>query len=370
MKQNTEQPMEQRTEKSMDQTENQPMRQNKKETPKKTRSPRLRDGIRCSVLLLALVLAVLANVRGRISSSRFQAEQEKAQRARYQEEVARCKVQIGEEATRYEAENRRLYNEFMTYLDSEGSRGFDAARAEVPRLAGQYNRFGKASALVRKIAFDSLKKTDSTGEMIRKDLAEPLSRPCIEASAAVCARYNRMINAMEANRRASAAALSQTLETLGDTAPMELPLKRFQQRVGDVEARIRDLGVEQALTTLSVGLEAVFIRSTVRAMANIAVRTSAKVAGKAAVSAALPLADGPLPIGDIIAVVGFAWTAWDVCRLARVLPRELRASMTQMIDTLQQDTLVQARTRAESALDAYTRAGSELRTAALSTIVQ
>lgn len=84
-----------------------------------------------------------------------------------------------------------------------------------------------------------------------------------------------------------------------------------------------------------LALEAVFIRSTLASLNSvlgaIAVRLSASYGG----GAACAVADGPLPVGDIIGLAlaagGTIWSISDLCEAKKQLPRELSDVLYQSI---------------------------------------
>ena len=97
----------------------------------------------------------------------------------------------------------------------------------------------------------------------------------------------------------------------------------------------------EGLATVSVfslgglGLEAIMLKKTVSAVARICASVSARLAGTAAASSAAALADGPLPVGDIIAVGmaagGTAMCIGDLIKCYRQLPVTLTNSLQQSI---------------------------------------
>ena len=84
-----------------------------------------------------------------------------------------------------------------------------------------------------------------------------------------------------------------------------------------------------------LGMEAVMLKSTLSAAGRICASVSAKLAGTAAASTATALADGPLPVGDIIAVGmaagGTAMCIGDLIKCYRQLPVTLTNSLQQSI---------------------------------------
>lgn len=98
-----------------------------------------------------------------------------------------------------------------------------------------------------------------------------------------------------------------------------------------------------------------------------AARAAAKGGGKAAVQAAsavAPAADGPLPVGDIIAVAGFAWTAYDVNNLINAIPKEIAKSLNETVDTLQAQTIDEVSKAIRQTRNAHVQAARALATSA------
>ena len=77
-----------------------------------------------------------------------------------------------------------------------------------------------------------------------------------------------------------------------------------------------------------------------------------------------PAADGPLPIGDIIAVGGFAWTAWDIHHMTKKMPKEMQKGLTEAVDKIEADTLAEVRGNARKMKNIYRAEESVMRHAA------
>ena len=73
-----------------------------------------------------------------------------------------------------------------------------------------------------------------------------------------------------------------------------------------------------------------------------------------------PAADGPLPIGDIIAVGGAIWTACDIYDLVDVLPKEIENSLKGTVDSLQAQTVEAVSNAAKQTRAAHEQAARSL----------
>jgi hypothetical protein len=106
--------------------------------------------------------------------------------------------------------------------------------------------------------------------------------------------------------------------------------------------------------------EVAFARSTFAAVRELVLILGGKAVAKGGITIALPFVDGPIPVGDILAVGGAAWTAWDIHKLARVLPDAIENQLRATVDQTQRDTLAEVARFAREARDAYTASAAEL----------
>ena len=86
----------------------------------------------------------------------------------------------------------------------------------------------------------------------------------------------------------------------------------------------------------SLGIEAVMIRSTLASVSRVCGSVIARMTGCVAGGSAAAVADGPLPIGDIIGVAltvgGTAWSIYDLHQLSKQLPKDLENTLLNSID--------------------------------------
>ena len=84
-----------------------------------------------------------------------------------------------------------------------------------------------------------------------------------------------------------------------------------------------------------LGLELVFLKTTLRSLAGVTASLSARLAASCGIGAATALADGPFPFGDAVGVVlaagGTAWCLIDLKQICAQLPWELTAALHQDI---------------------------------------
>ena len=68
------------------------------------------------------------------------------------------------------------------------------------------------------------------------------------------------------------------------------------------------------------------------AVGQVATRMFGKQAARVAASGALVVADGPLPIGDILAAAGLIWTSYDIYKLGNQFGESVHASTRKNLD--------------------------------------
>lgn len=108
---------------------------------------------------------------------------------------------------------------------------------------------------------------------------------------------------------------------------------------GLLQRNIRDIAKGHAYASLcaagGLGLELVFLKTTLRSLAGVTASLSARLAASCGIGTAAALADGPFPFGDAVGVVlaagGTAWCLIDLKQNCTQLQWELTAALHQDI---------------------------------------
>ena len=97
----------------------------------------------------------------------------------------------------------------------------------------------------------------------------------------------------------------------------------------------RNSAIVTAYAAGGLALEAVFIKSTMASLRSVLGAIVGKLSAAYGSGAACAVADGPLPIGDIIGLAlaagGTIWSISDLCQAQKQLPRELSEILYQSI---------------------------------------
>ena len=193
-------------------------------------------------------------------------------------------------------------------------------------------------SLAYKMAYDKIKDTNRTGEAIEPLVKAKISAP-IEKAIGVYAKWSEDYK-HELQKEAQVFALdiaargqkfSEEIMVLSE-ADAKAASAAIDKFVGEVEAHASEAvvamvgaGVEMALIKTSYET----IKKLVIAIATKALESSAaRIGTSAAAGAGTAVADGPLPIGDIIGALitvgGLTWTAYDIYKVTKKMPDEMR----------------------------------------------
>ena len=178
-------------------------------------------------------------------------------------------------------------------LDAKAQPHFEEARRNIPAVVQQLSGFGTQCKLCWLMARDKLTGSQKTQDYLASVLKEPIIAPC----------------------RRGAKVYGCDFEDAG-----------FLNCLSEVNS---DYAAIRGYAVGGLAIEAVFLRQTLVALNNVLGSAAARLALVCGGGAACAAADGPLPFGDVVAVVlaagGTAWSAYDLWRAHGQLPQELTA---------------------------------------------
>lgn len=305
--------------------------------------------------------------------------------------VVRAEQQAEERIARYRADLehaekehlRRLgviHRRFVNGLRNRGPRRFDAVRAKIPDIVESITSFSEMSGMVKDVALDAVKDENRVEMRCERLLDVPLMQPRMQANESLIDDFEIHAEAMreESRRYADEARvlLEETETDLRGILEADIPLEKFSRDMQSIHAAMKKQAKGAGWTSMGVVFEAATLRATIasfkkvlswgiKRIAAFMAKQCAKTAAKATVGTILPPADGPLPVGDVIAVGCFIWTAADVWELCHVLPRDLEKSIAETVDDLQQKTIDSLAENAEQLHRAHIDFAHQIRTMAL-----
>jgi hypothetical protein len=205
----------------------------------------------------------------------------------------------------------------------------------VPRISEQLSGVKNSTALVKDLVIDRVKGTDYTGERIDGVLRAELVRPAKKLEHELAEILDLQVDRSTMHSQEMVASMTSGYQFA--PAGIVVPQVR-QEMVGAVKANI--LGKASAtVATTGVGLvlEGILLKPTINAIRNLALRIFSRPIATASVSAVAPAADGPLPIGDAIAVVGLTWTAIDIAVTNKKMKKESRLVVEEAVAEMVRD---------------------------------
>ncbi len=166
-------------------------------------------------------------------------------------------------------------------------------------------------------------------------------------------------NQLEALRQRSLARANRFISrTLSATAAARLEpaaLGCSPAEVGKLAGQANQVCSHEITAALTLAMEAIFLKANYAAIRQVVERLIEREAASLTAAGVAALADGPLPIGEIIGacvvVGGAAWTAWDVRKAVttyRALPGQIHTSLLGLLNSLGH--------QADQSLDAFTPA--------------
>ena len=256
--------------------------------------------------------------------------------------TTRQEVQVTERAkkvarlqTDYTTAIDRHYAAFVSEVESVAAARFGNVGSGIPRVVDKFGTFSRCKDLLVTLVKDKMDNGSRTANSLKQDLEANFYRGLYDARDKVNACLVLFLKNVEAERQSFRHELEVELDSI------ELPGdEAFRSILTDGGERIekckRELAEGQIVAAISAIIEATCIRVTVSTIAKILGKAAARMAGSVAVGAGAAVADGPIPIGDIIggAVVlgSTCWTAYDIWQAAKVLPMELNKSLRAVVN--------------------------------------
>jgi hypothetical protein len=233
-------------------------------------------------------------------------------------------------------------------------KGHETKLTKVAEVAAKEGAdYNSCCAIIYYLAWDKVKETSKTEDYLDSEI-NPIIEPVI---ADLVADVNTAVDTLESDLRRSTLVLAKDLAALG------LPEKQRSIQVdidglskADFKHSLGNLGFNAAGISVDLTFDAVAIsqsrigKLTWANIKFIALKMFGNQIGKVAGSAIAAAADGPLPVGDIIAIGGLMWTGYDVYASQKDFEKELKTSLSNLLLEANADIHKQAANHANSML--------------------
>lgn len=207
-----------------------------------------------------------------------------------------------------------------------------SAAREAAKEAADY---GSCCKIVYYLAWDKVKGQDETEAYLNREI-KPFLDP---ATQALGTDVDAAVKKLDYELRRSTVQLANDLAAL---APAKYALDTHvdvgsTMSLEDFRQSLKNLGFNATGISVSLAFDAVALCKSQlvavlwKKITAIAARMFGKQVAKVAASGAVAAADGPFPVGDIIALGGIIWTGYDVHALRKQFEREITTSLDNLL---------------------------------------
>ena len=304
-------------------------------------------------MVVALVMFIMASCCGMLTSaggdnSSIQFFPKKSEPDTPKYRLEDFKQEVSQLHSRHTQEVRELHAAFLREMDSSGNSSFQEAQNNIDSVMEHFTGFKNTAYLIYLRAYDMV-STDGghLDQHIAQYLGPAIIQPCVAGNSAINETLNNFLHKLQEKDNAFNAEVAQKLNKFPAGSSDAAEGKKFIANLEKINRQITELVEKKLWLTLGIAIDAVLYKQLIAALIRVAGSTIAKLAG----STMIAIADGPLPIGDIIAVLGVAWCAWDIYQVQKELPGELRSTIEQAITQYQRQSRETALNTAQEALD-------------------
>lgn len=217
-------------------------------------------------------------------------------------------------------------------------RHFNEAKGNIEKVVDHFTSFKVCTKLAWKLAKDMI--CDDSHEV--QDTIQPIVRPnIIQPCMGGYGEASHQLRLCQQKLQASGNQLSSDLiqqvgVMQGDDSLDDKVLGDFTDNL----EKVKDVVMQQATTTmgLAVGtaIEVACIRGTMASIKVVVGWIAARMVSSAGTATVMAAADGPLPIGDIVAggflVLSTAWAGYDLYQVTYKLPKQMRSELICTIE--------------------------------------
>lgn len=215
----------------------------------------------------------------------------------------------------------------ISSLETEASRGIPAITQNLGRVKGIF-----WSILL--MAQDQVTGSAEMQKMLSAALA-PVSSPLARMSAEAEAGLASLAQGVSQHSNEMAARLLTVINQTSQQHSGVLP--ELGKSLQPACAAIQSGHISLGFATAALPLEIVTVVKVLRFLSRVLSKWVGRAAATGAASLGLIAADGPLPIGDAVALLtslGFsAWALWDVYHLSKWVPEEISSNLYSAIAT-------------------------------------
>ena len=272
--------------------------------------------------------------------------------------------QVNQLTRDYQNDCDQLLTQFMNCLESNVNPDFQKAKDAIQDVTDELCGLGTCVSFSYKAAKDKIKGTNDFDEAYMGIVNQPIVQPCLHANA-VATEMLQTLNQQLMERHTQYAV--DLAFACGDNS-YQVPtpdVLRLQECINTVADSARSLQQQKAISIIvGLTLETIFIRSTCTALVKLFAVPVAKITGSLSIGGICAVADGPIPVmdivGGVITIGGLAWTAYDIYDVTCIMPETRKNELGTGIDETQIRLLEDSKSKAKELTNTYLDFGNML----------
>jgi hypothetical protein len=246
------------------------------------------------------------------------------------------------------------------------SREFSEITREGGKAVAEVASYSSCCGIIGRLAKDQVFGGTSASAYVDQELGgrlRPALHTCSQELDAALARFDR---SLAESTVTLASELAQARDASGNDPVTVAVDVRYSD---DLDTALRSLGFDSAGVGVGLALDvwglinSRLAQGLLTKATGMAASMFARPAAAAAAEMTVAVADGPLPIGDAIALVGGLWTAYDIYATRAAFETELKTTLANALPDMKRSVHDQVMTRIRGTLDAHRRVQDSIRTA-------
>lgn len=224
--------------------------------------------------------------------------------------------------------------------------------------------YGSCCKIIYSLAHDRITSSNTATEYVGERMHSAMEQPLKKLSTDI----ETAIGRFELTLKENTVGLARELAEMNPhNSGKPIALTSDAKSGVDINKALNNLGLGGVSIGISLPLDiwavvsSNIFKTITSKVAALAARLFARPVVTAAAMSAVAAADGPLPMGDIIAVVGGLWTAYDVCSTQKQFELEMKTSIENTMPDMQRDIQKQVLNHIHSILKEHQRLQGEIR---------
>lgn len=254
-----------------------------------------------------------------------------------------------------------IYNSTVSRMEEHLRNGSRRAKNNISNVIDRTCTFKQSAKICFLIAKDTANGSNELDEHLSGIIVPNIVHPMQKAASNCENELARMEDSLRENRtnvNVRIISISHMAELrLEDNLGLENALKELLKATHGPSSDITDIAKIKVSSAIGLASDAISIRSTVACFRSVLGHIARRMGVTVPSSIVSAAADGPLPIGDAIAVVisvgGATWCAYDLYKANIQIPGKIRTELWSSIERSRKEILDSGRSRAKAILEAH-----------------